>query len=99
MSDSNSPPPDKSRPKGKLSMPEGARYAGCSPRHFYGLAYKDEIPTYFASGHRWVDVEDIDAYFARQKAKGPQFRVTGKRKLGRPKKPRTEQSASAGDRR
>ncbi len=67
-------------------MRDGARHAGCSPRHFYALAYSGEIPTYLAAGHRWVDLEDIDAYLARCKAAGPRFRAaTGKRKPGRPK--------------
>ena len=87
MSDSKTP--IEPRPKVRLSMHDGARYAGCSPRHFYNLCYENEIPSYMAAGHRWVDQEDIDAYFARCKAAGPQYRVSGfaKRPPGRPKKP------------
>jgi predicted DNA-binding transcriptional regulator AlpA len=59
--------------KRRLSMRDGARRADCSPRHFYNLAYRGEIPTYIALGKRWVDEEDIDAYFARCKAAGPRF--------------------------
>ena len=61
----------------RLSMKDGALHAGCSQRYLYDLADKGEIPTYMAAGHRWVDQEDIDAYFERQKAKGPQYRVIG----------------------
>ena len=67
------PPTSEPRHKVRLSMPEGARHAGCSQRHLYALAYKGEIPTYMAAGHRWVDEEDIDAYIARCKAAGPQI--------------------------
>jgi excisionase family DNA binding protein len=80
-------------------MPEGARRLGCSERHLYGLAYKREIPTYVIAGHRWVDEEDIDAYVERCKAAGPGFRAvgfgSGKRKPGRPKKPKPEQKRRA----
>jgi predicted DNA-binding transcriptional regulator AlpA len=79
--------PIEPRPKVRLTMRDGARHAGCSQRHFYALAYKGEIPTYLAAGHRWADQEDIDAYIARCKAAGPQFgRSTGKRLPGRPKR-------------
>jgi excisionase family DNA binding protein len=78
--------PIEPRRKVRLSMREGARHAGCSERHLYALTYKGEIPTYMAAGHRWVDEEDIDQYFERQKAAGPGFRATGKRRPGRPKK-------------
>ena len=93
MSDSLDAEP---RRKVRLSMRDGARHAGCSQRHFYALAYRNEIPTYFAAGHRWVDADDIDLYFERQKAKGPQYRDTGfaKRKTGRPK--RKLETATAG---
>ena len=83
-------------------MKDGARYAGCSPRAFYNLTYSGEIPSYMAAGHRWVDQEDIDKYFARQKAKGPRFSKigygAGKRRPGRPKKPAKPEvvAASAG---
>ena len=78
----------------RLSMREGARHAGCSQRHLYALAYKGQIPTYMAAGHRWVDEEDIDAYIARCKAAGPQFgRATGKRPPGRPRKPKSSAGA------
>jgi excisionase family DNA binding protein len=83
MSDTTTPP------RRRLSMKDGAKHVGCSQRYLYDLAYKGEIPTYMAAGHRWVDQEDIDKYFERQKAAGPQFRnigfATGKRKPGRPK--------------
>jgi hypothetical protein len=72
-------------------MREGARHAGCSQRHLYALAYKGEIMTYLAAGHRWVDEEDIDAYVERCKAAGPQFgRTSARRKPGRPRKPKPE---------
>lgn len=80
----------------RLSMPEAARYAGCSYRHFLKLIYGGEIPSYMAAGHRWADQEDIDKYFERQKAAGPQFRrYTGKRPPGRPRKPKPETSVAA----
>ena len=95
MSDSTNPSPRRNR----LSMRDGAHYAGCSQRHFYDLCYEEEIPTYFAAGHRWVDQEDIDAYFQREKAKGPRYRALGygqgKRRPGRPRKAETA-TASAG---
>jgi predicted DNA-binding transcriptional regulator AlpA len=88
MSDSSTSEP---RHKVRLSMREGARHAGCSQRHLYALAYKGEIPTYLAAGHRWVDEEDIDAYVERCKAAGPQFgRTSARRKPGRPRKPKPE---------
>jgi hypothetical protein len=97
MSDSTNP--TGSRRKVRLTMPQGARHAGCSYRHFLKLIYGEKIPSYMAAGPRWVDEEDIDKYFERQKAAGPQFRrYTGKRPTGRPRKitkPATE-SASAG---
>ena len=58
MSDSSTSEP---RRKVRLKISEGAKRLGCSERHLYGLAYKGEIPTYMAAGHRWVDEEDIDA--------------------------------------
>jgi hypothetical protein len=51
--------PIEPRQKVRLSMPDGARHAGCSQRHLYKLAYEGEIPTYMAAGHRWVDADDI----------------------------------------
>jgi excisionase family DNA binding protein len=79
------------RSKVRLSMRDAANHIGCSQRHLYDLTYKGEIPTYVAAGHRWVDEADIDAYLARCKAAGPQFRqFTGKRPTGRPKKPKPE---------
>ena len=93
MSVSDSTTSPEPRSKVRLSMRDGARYAGCSPRHFYKLTYASEIPSYLAAGHRWVDQEDIDAYFERQKAAGSQYRVTGfanrKRKPGRPQASQT----------
>ena len=87
MSDSNSPIPPEPRQKVRLSIPQAARYLGCSVRHFYNLAYKGAIPTYLVASHRWVDQEDLDAYIARCKAAGPQLkRSTGKRPPGTPKK-------------
>jgi predicted DNA-binding transcriptional regulator AlpA len=87
MSDSSTSEP---RPKVRLTMRQGARHVGCSPRHFYDLAYEGEVPTYLAAGHRWVDAEDLDAYIARCKAAGPQFgRATDKRLPGRPKRETT----------
>jgi predicted DNA-binding transcriptional regulator AlpA len=84
MSDPSTAEP---RRKVRLTMRQGARHAGCSQRHLYVLAYKGEIPTYMAAGHRWVDAEDIDAYIARCKAAGPRFgRSTGKQRPGRPKR-------------
>jgi predicted DNA-binding transcriptional regulator AlpA len=83
----SSPLNSDSAHKVRLSMREGATRLGCSPRHFYDLAYRGEIPTYIAAGHRWVDEQDIDAYLARCKAAGPRFRAaTGKRRPGRPKR-------------
>jgi excisionase family DNA binding protein len=74
------------RHKVRLKMSEGARRLGCSQRHLYVLAYKGEIPTYKAAGHRWIDEEDIEAYIARCKAAGPNFgRAPARRKPGRPK--------------
>ena len=88
MSDPSTSEP---RHKVRLSMREGARHAGCSQRHLYELAYKGEIPTYMAAGHRWVDEEDIDAYIARCKAAGPQFgRATGEEAAGATRKPKSE---------
>ena len=97
MSVSNSTNPLEKPPKVRLTMRQGARYVGCSPRHFYELAYEGEVPTYLAAGHRWVDEEDIDAYMARCKAAGPRFARTpaGRRKPGRPRKPKSEASAGA----
>jgi predicted DNA-binding transcriptional regulator AlpA len=92
MSDSSTSEP---RHKLRLRMRDGAQRAGCSQRHLYALAYKGEIPTYLAAGHRWVDEEDIDAYVARCKAAGPQFsRATGKRRPGRPKRKTAKQPSS-----
>jgi predicted DNA-binding transcriptional regulator AlpA len=91
----NSADPIEPRHKVRLSMREGARHAGCSQRHLYALAYKGQIPTYMAAGHRWVDEEDIDAYIARCKAAGPRFgRATGKRQPGRPKRKTAKQPSS-----
>jgi excisionase family DNA binding protein len=93
MSDSTTPV--EPRHKVRLKMSEGAERLGCSQRHLYALAYKGEIPTYMAAGHRWVDEGDIDAYFARCKAAGPQFgRATGKRRPGRPKRKTDKQPSS-----
>jgi hypothetical protein len=69
----------------RLSMRDGARHLGCSPRHFYDLAYEGEIATYLAAGHRWVDAETIDAYVERCRAQGPRFGETKKKRPGRPK--------------
>jgi predicted DNA-binding transcriptional regulator AlpA len=86
-------------PRPRLSMKDGAKYAGCSQRLFYDLTYSGEIPSYMAAGHRWVDQVDIDKYFARQKTHGPQFRKIGygdgKRKPGRPKKPKPEAATAS----
>jgi excisionase family DNA binding protein len=83
----------------RLSMRETAHRLGCSQRYLYQMANDGEIPTYFAAGHRWVDEEDIDAYLARCKAAGPQFRKIGyatrKRKPGRPKKPKPETATAS----
>jgi excisionase family DNA binding protein len=89
------PKPLMPRPRGRLTMGEGASRAGCSLRHLYTLAYSGEIPTYKAAGHRWIDEEDIDAYIARCKAAGPDFdRATGKRGPGRPKGKTAKQPSS-----
>ena len=98
MSDSTTFTTKSPRHKVRLSMPEAARYAGCSPRHFLKLIYGGEIPSYMAAGHRWADQEDIDAYIARCKSLGPQFRrYTGKRPTGRPKKPKPEAAAASAE--
>jgi excisionase family DNA binding protein len=95
MSDSTA---SESPSKIRLSMPEAARYAGCSYRHFLKLIYGGEIPSYMAAGHRWADQEDIDAYIARCKSLGPQFRrFTGKRPTGRPKKSKPAAAATAAE--
>jgi hypothetical protein len=97
---SSSPNPLKPRPKGRLTMGEGASRAGCSLRHLYTLAYNDEIPTYKAAGHRWVDEDDIEAYIARCKAAGPNFgRAPTKRPPGRPNGKTSKQSSSTSHRR
>ena len=73
MSVSDSTNPLEKRPKVRLTMRQGARHVGCSPRHFYDLAYEGEVPTYLAAGHRWVDEEDLDGYIARLQSRWAAF--------------------------
>jgi hypothetical protein len=79
------------------TLPQKRREWAKACNRAYSKAYRERHPEPRQPGHRWVDEEDIDAYIARCKAAGPRFAPTpaGRRKPGRPRKPKSEASAGA----
>jgi hypothetical protein len=77
----------------------GARQilGGLSKESIYRLAKRGEIDGYMLCGKRFWLLASLRSYRERQKAKGLQFDappVTGKRKPGRPPKPKQEPSTA-----
>ena len=81
-------------------MPEFAQRLRVSVRTAGRILARGEVESFLISGRRLIDDDDADAYIARCKSLGPQFEPPPspgqkRRKPGRPKKIKTEATASA----
>ena len=55
-------------PRRLLTAEAGAKFLGLGRTTFLGLVYSGEIPSITIGRSRRVDVEDLNAFIARQKA-------------------------------
>jgi hypothetical protein len=79
--------------------PTASAMLGIAKESLYRLAKRRLITGYLLAGKRRWDRESIHFYITRCKAAGPQFdpAPTGKRRVGRPPKPKPEAPASAAE--
>ena len=80
------------------TVPEFAQRLRVSVRTAGRIIARGEVESFLIGGRRLIADDDADAYIARCKAAGPQFEpppAAGRRRPGRPRKPKPEASAQA----
>jgi excisionase family DNA binding protein len=92
---SNLEPSDQPDP----TMEQVEEIDGIPRRTQYKLIRSGEIESYLFAGRRRIIRASIKRYRERQIAKGPQLQpfITGKRKIGRPRKPRPQEHPQAAE--
>lgn len=80
--------PDPSVTSPDLTIPQAMAYLQLSARYIFRLIHDGVIESYKIGETRRIRKTALDRFRQEQMARGPQFiPITGKRPIGRPKKP------------